>query len=129
VLRGVVVASVTAAGAFARDDVAGFFSADEVLSTAVGVLGAATAFLAAAFFEGALEDFLAAFFAIDFFAAFFPAFFTLFLAAFFGAFPAFFAVRFFVAAFLVARAGEVLRAFLALFFLEVFLAFATTNFL
>jgi hypothetical protein len=39
------------------------------------------------------------------------------------------AARFFVAAFLVARGGEVLRAFLALFFLEVFLAFATTNFL
>ncbi|WP_349631193.1 hypothetical protein [Bradyrhizobium sp. AUGA SZCCT0222] len=139
-MRGVATAGVAATGAFGRGVAAfgrfgadGFFSADEVLPTALGVLGAATDFFAAGFFadffESVFEDFLAVFFATDFFTAFFTVFFTAFLAAFFGALRVFFTTRFLAPVFLVARAGEDLRA-LAFFFLEVFLlAFATTNFL
>ena len=100
---------------------------------AVGAFGTATDFVAAffaGFFEGALDDFLTAFFAADFFTAFFAVFFTTRLAAFFEALRDFFATRLLLAArFLATRAGEDLRAFLAFFFLEFLLAFATTNFL
>src|SRR5258708_6208739 len=122
VLRSVATTGAVAADAFARGGAAGF-SADEVRSMAIAGLGAATAFFAAVFFsdffEGALADLLVAFFAADFFAAFFAVFFTAFLAAFFDALRDFFttrlllAARFLAAAFLVTRAGEGLRAFLA----------------
>jgi hypothetical protein len=140
-LRDVIAAGVTAADAFGRGVAAfGRFGADGGFAAATISLGVfSSAFLGAVarfcdivffadFFEGFFEGFLAACFAVDFFAAFFAVFFTDFLATFFGALSDFFTTRFLAAAFLATRAGEDFRA-LAFFFLEVFLAFATTNFL
>jgi hypothetical protein len=137
-LRDIVAIGVTATGAFGRGVAAfGRFGADGGVAAAtisLGLfssvfLGAVARFFDIVFFADFFGDFLAAFFAADFLTAFFAVFFTAFLAAFFGALRAFFTTRFLAAAFLEARAGEDLRAFSAFFFLEIFLAFATTNFL
>ena len=133
-LRGDVTDGAEAAGAFARGlATLGLFGATGACATGTAAFfGGSAGFFDAAltgFFEGFPGDFLAAFLvaflAADFFAAFFAVFFTVFLAAFF-VLPAFFATRlflvarFFDAAFLVARAGEDLRAFLALCFFGCF---------
>ncbi len=76
-------------------------------------------FATLAFFEAFLLAFFAAFFGADFFAAFFTG-----LRLFLG--PLLSAARFFATAFLAETAREDLRAFFA-FFLEAFLAVATTN--
>jgi hypothetical protein len=121
----------TAAVAFARRlTTFGLFGAASGFATGtIAFVVGSTGFFDAAFFTDFFGDFLAgclaAFFAAVFLAVLLAAFFVL---------PAFlatrllWAARFLDAVFLLLRAGEDLRTFLAFFFLDVFLsAVATTN--